>query len=284
MSGLGPVAGLAALLGAGAAVACGLYLAGLWRDVTRPPRRGLGWALGQGLAASPSDLGLAFAERTVELPDARMPCWWVTGRGDDPREVVILLHGHGRSRWDSLRRIGPWAECASLVVLPDLRGHGEAPGRSSLARREAGDVAMLVAEVLRERPEARITLAGHSLGAVVAIHAAARCEADGAPVVAVVAWGPYDRVRTPFEARLRLRGLPIRPFSDAVLWLLDRADGPERATHEAAALLGRTELRVMADAADGVSPVSDAEAIRAACPGARLEVTSGVAHADLGTC
>jgi pimeloyl-ACP methyl ester carboxylesterase len=283
VSGLGPVAGLAALLGAGAAVAGGLYLAGLWRDVTRPPRRALGWALGQGLAASPSDLGLDFTERTVELADARMPCWWIAGRGDDPREVVILLHGHGRSRWDSLRRVAPWAERAALLVLPDLRGHGEAPGRSSLARREAGDVAVLAAEVLRERPEARITLAGHSLGAVVAIHAAARCEADGVPVARVVAWGPYDRVRTPFEARLRLRGLPVRPFSDAVLWLIDRADGPERATHESAALLRRTELRVTADATDSVSPVADAEAITAACPGARLDVSAGVAHADLGT-
>lgn len=283
MSGLGPVAGLAALLGTGTAIAGALYLAGLWRDVTRPPRRALGWALGQGLAASPDDLGLAHEERTLELPGARMPCWWIAGRGDDPREVVILLHGHGRSRWDSLRRAGPWAARASLLVLPDLRGHGEAPGRSALARREAGDVALLVAEVLRERPDARITLAGHSLGAVVAIHAAARCEAAGAPVHRVVAWGPYDRVRTPFEARLRLRGLPVRPFSGLVLRLLHRADGPETATHEAASRLRATALLVSADEEDAVSPATDARAIADACPGARLEVTRGVAHADLGT-
>ena len=283
MSGIGPVAGLAALLGAGAGVASLLYLAGIWRDVTRPPRRAMGWALGQGLAASPSDLGLAFEERTIELPDARMPCWWVAGRGGDPREVAILLHGHGRSRWDSLRRIRPWAERASLVVLPDLRGHGEAPGRSTLARREADDVATLVAEVLREHPASRITLAGHSLGAVVAIHAAAKCEATGTPVTAVVAWGPYDRVRTPFEARLRLRGLPVHPFSDAVLWLLDRRDGPERATHESAARLRRTELRISADSSDVVSPVADAMAIAAARPGTPVELTAGIAHADLGT-
>lgn len=284
MSGIGPVAGLAALLGAGAGAASLLYLAGLWNDVTRPPRRALGWALGQGLAASPSDLGLAFEERTIELPDARMPCWWVAGRGDDAREVVILLHGHGRSRWDSLRRIRPLAERASLVVLPDLRGHGEAPGRSTLAKREADDVATLVAEVLRERPDARITIAGHSLGAVVAIHAAARCELSGTPVAGVVAWGPYDRVRTPFEARLRLRGLPVRPFSSIVLRLLDRADGPERATRDSAAALRRTLLSLAADATDAVSPVADAEEIAAARPGTPVKVSTGIAHADLGTC
>lgn len=283
MSGLGPVAGLAALFGAGAGIASLAYLAGLWKDVTRPPRRGLGWALGQGLAASPSDLGLDFQERTIELGGTHMPCWWVAGRGDDPRAVTILLHGHGRSRWDSLRRLGPAAERASLVVLPDLRGHGEAPGRSTLARREADDVATLVAEVLRERPGARITIAGHSLGAVVAIHAAARCESGSIPVAGVVAWGPYDRVRTPFEARLRLRGLPVRPFSSVVLWLLDRADGPERATRDSAAELRRTALTVTADTTDTVSPLADAAAIAAARPGTPVTQSTGIPHADLGT-
>jgi hypothetical protein len=279
---LGAVAGFAALLGAGAGLAGGAYVAGIWKDVTRPPRRGMGWAVGQGLAASPGDLGLAFEERTVETPDVRVPCWWITGRGPADKAVVVV-HGHGRSRWDSLRRVPALADRFGLLVLPDLRGHGDAPGRSALARREHRDVCFVAATVERERPDARITLAGHSLGAVAAIHAAACLTRSPNPPERVIAWGPYDRVRTPFEARLRLRGLPAGPFSGIVLALLDRAEGPETPTVASAAMLGRTALEIHADELDEVSPARDARAIAAACPGATLHLTRGVAHADLGT-
>jgi pimeloyl-ACP methyl ester carboxylesterase len=278
---LAAAAGLAGLLAAGACVAGTAYVAGIWRDVTRPPRRGMGWALGQGIAASPADLGLDFEERTVDAPGTSMPCWWITGRGPAD-EVTVLLHGHGRSRWDSLRRVPGLADRAGLVVLPDLRAHGDAPGRSSLARREAADVCALLAEIERERPGARITLAGHSLGAVVAIHAAAQREQAGAPLRRVVAWGPYERVRTPFETRLRLRGLPAGPFAGIVLAALERLDGPELPTSASAARLHRTELEIHADELDAVSPLRDAHAIAAARPGARVHASRGVAHADLG--
>ena len=275
--------GFGVLLGAGAALAGGMYLAGMWNDVMRPSRRGLGWALGQGFAASPEDLGLTFTERMHEFPGCTMPAWWVAGRAPESGKAVILLHGHGRSRWDSLRRIQPIAAGAALVVVPDLRGHGDAPGRSTLARREPEDVALLVAAVEAEHPGLRIVIAGHSLGAVVAIHAAALRADAGAPIHAVTAWGPYDRVRTPFEARLRLRGIPVWPFSDAILACWRLLDGQERATHASAAALRTTRLQLHADEFDAVSPVADAEHIAAACPGATLERSSGIAHADLGT-
>ena len=277
------VLGFAVLLGAGAALAGGVFLAGMWNDVMRPSRRGLGWALGQGLATSPEDLGLTFTERTHEFPGCTMPAWWVAGRAPESGVAVILLHGHGRSRWDSLRRIQPIAEGAALVVVPDLRGHGDAPGRTTLARREPEDVTMLVAAIEAEHPGLRIVIAGHSLGAVVAIHAAALRAEAGSPIHAVTAWGPYDRVRTPFEARLRLRGIPVWPFSHAILACWRMLDGRERATHASAAALRTTRLQLHADEFDAVSPVADAEEIAAACPGATLERSSGIAHADLGT-
>ena len=284
MTGALPAAlGFATLLGTGAALAGGTYLVGLWQDVTRPPRRAMGWALGQGLPSSPEDLGLQFRERTHAFPGCTMPAWWITGRAPASRRAVVILHGHGRSRWDSLRRVGPWIDQAALVVMPDLRGHGDAPGRSALARREPTDVCALIAEIEAEHPGITITLVGHSLGAVVAIHAAAARAAGGAPIDAVVAWGPYDRVRTPFEARLRLRGLPARPFSTAILKLIDRLDGPETPTHEAAAAAGATRLTIHADDLDMVSPTADALAIAAANPAASIARSCGIPHADLGT-
>jgi pimeloyl-ACP methyl ester carboxylesterase len=279
---LHPVLGLAALLSVGALVAWGLYAAGVWREAVRPPRRGMAWALAQGLPASPADLGLAFEERTVRGPEAPVPGWWVEGRGPADGPTVILVHGHGRSRWDSLRRIGPWIERSPLVVLVDLRGHGDAEGPSTLGRREHVDLEAVVAEAERRRPGAPVELVGHSLGAVVAIRTAARRAAAGAPLAAVHAYGPYERTRTPLEARLRARGLPARPASDLVLALAARRWGAEEATSGAAAALGPTRLEAWADALDDVSPVDDAHAIAARSPGAAVTVTEGVAHGDLG--
>lgn len=279
---LHPALGLVALLSVGAAVAWGLYVAGVWRDAVRPPRRGLAWALAQGLPASPADLGLAFEERTVRGPEATVPGWWIAGRGPAEGPTVVLVHGHGRSRWDSLRRIGPWVERSPLVILVDLRGHGDAEGPSTLGRREHLDLEAVVAEAERRRPGAAVELVGHSLGAVVAIRTAARRTAARAPLAAVHAFGPYERTRTPLEARLRARGLPARPASDVVLALAGGRWGPEEPTSDAAAALGPTRLEAWADAFDDVSPAGDARAIAARAPGATLMITEGIPHGDLG--
>ena len=274
--------GFATLLGAAALLVSGAYLRGLWNDAVRPARRSMGWALGQGLPASPEDLSLQSEERNTVLSDGVMPAWWIRGRAPQSGRAVIVLHGHGRSRWDSLRRIGQYAQEAALIVTPDLRGHGDAPGRCALARREAGDVCILMAAIEAEYPGIRITLVGHSMGAVVAIHAAAQRAAAGAPIEEVIAWGAYDRVATPLNARLKLRSLPARPFSDAILWMCTRINGPEHATQNAAALLGSTRLTLHADSLDAVSPLADSEAIAKALPRATLHCSTGVPHSDLG--
>jgi len=282
MERLADVAGFAGLLALGAGVAWALYALGAWRDATRPPRRTLGWALAQGIPADPGDLGFAFEDASVRADGAAVPCWWITGRGGEGAPVVVMLHGHGRSRWDSLRRASPWLGRAALVALPDLRGHGDAPGRGTLGRREPADVVRVVAEAEARAPGHPVIIVGHSLGAVVAIHAAALRARAGAPVAEVHAFGPYDRVCTPFAARLRARGLPARPVVGAVLALVDALDGAEAPTQDSAAELGPTRLVAWADALDPVSPAADARAIAARAPHAELHVTDGVPHTELG--
>lgn len=282
MERLADVAGFAGLLALGAGVAWALYALGAWRDATRPPRRTLGWALAQGLPADPGDLGFAFEDASVRADGAAVPCWWITGRGGEGAPVVVMLHGHGRSRWDSLRRASPWLGRAALVALPDLRGHGDAPGRGTLGRREPADVVRVVAEAEARAPGHPVIIVGHSLGAVVAIHAAALRARAGAPVAEVHAFGPYDRVCTPFAARLRARGLPARPVVGAVLALVDALDGAEAPTQDSAAELGPTRLVAWADALDPVSPAADARAIAARARHAELHLTDGIPHAELG--
>ena len=282
MERLSDVAGFAGLLALGAGVAWALYAFGAWRDAVRPPRRTLGWALAQGLPADPGDLGFTFEDAAVRTDGTAMPCWWIAGRGGAGAPIVVLLHGHGRSRWDSLRRASAWVERAALVALPDLRGHGDAPGRGSLGRREPADVVRVLAEAEARAPGHPVILVGHSLGAVVAIHAAALRARAGVPVAEVHAFGPYDRVSTPFAARLRARGLPTRPVVGAVLALIDALDGHETPTHASAAALGTTRLVVWMDERDLVSPASDARAIASSVPHGELRVTDGIPHAELG--
>lgn len=274
--------GFAGLLGLGALAAWGLYALGAWQDAVRPRRRTLAWALAQGLPADPAELGLPFEDAPARGPDGPVPCWWVAGRGGAGAPVVVVVHGHGRSRWDSLRRIGPWIDRASLIALPDLRGHGEAAGRSTLGRREPRDLEAVVAEAEARRPGSPAVLVGHSLGAVVAIHAAAARAAAGAPVAEVHAFGPYDRVATPFAARLRARGLPPWPVVRPVLALLRALDGPEVRTQDAAARVGTARIVAWADELDRTSPADDARAIASRAPDASLRLTRGVPHADLG--
>jgi pimeloyl-ACP methyl ester carboxylesterase len=282
MERLADVAGFAGLLALGAGVAWALYALGAWRDAVRPPRRTLGWALAQGLPADPGDLGCAFEDASVPTDGSVVPCWWIAGNGGAGTPIVVVLHGHGRSRWDSLRRASPWIERAALVVLPDLRGHGDAPGRGTLGRREPADVVRVLAEAEARVPGHPVILVGHSLGAVVAIHAAALRARAGAPVAEVHAFGPYDRVATPFAARLRARGLPARPVVGAVLALVDALDGLETPTHASATAIGPTRLVVWADERDPVSPASDARSIASSVPHGELRVTDGVPHAELG--
>ena len=96
--------------------------------------------------------------------------------GEVPFPGVVMCHGLGSDR----RAMKPCAQqiarhgVAALVF--DFRGHGRSEGK--LDGNEAQDVIAAV-QFLRQRPEidaGRIALAGHSLGAMAAINAAAEVE------------------------------------------------------------------------------------------------------------
>ena len=277
------VLGFGVLLATGTAVASAVYVAGLWKETLRPTRRTTAWALTRGLPAAPDERGWTATEQRFPRADGgTTPAWVIQGQAPHSGRVAVLLHGHNRSRWDSLRRAAPWVETCALVVLPDLRGHGESEGRSTLGRAEAADMDLLLAELAALHPGARFVLAGHSMGAVVAIHAAARAAArNSVPVERVEAWGPYQAVLTPFRAHVALRNLPVGPYPALVLALVRLLDGPETPTTVSAAAV-IAPLVIHADSTDSTSPVAGAQAIAAAAPQGTLHVTHGVPHADLG--
>jgi len=108
------------------------------------------------------------------------------GRG----RPLVLVHGWATSGRVLLGLAGSLSGVAR-VVLPDLRGHGSSPppeGPFSIDDHGA-DVARLVRELGGEPP----LLAGWSLGALVALAASARLEADGVAVAGLALLAPTAR-------------------------------------------------------------------------------------------
>jgi pimeloyl-ACP methyl ester carboxylesterase len=275
-----PWLGLALLL---LAALCVLWLWGgfliAW-DAMHPPRKGFAWALGTGRPGSPEALGVHFKETTLPgLDGTPCPAWRMKG-GDDGGPILLMLHGWGRSRWDSLARVSPLLPLVREAWLPDLPAHGEHAGRRSwVGVREPEAVAAMAAEIAARNPGARIVLMGHSLGAGVAIRAAAR--AGSLPIAGVIALAPYRDLRSPIPGRMRMQDVPSQPFTALGIAML-RAAGcmDEPLERDAAAL--HLPLLVIACEADRISPAADAETIAAAAPDASLLVIAGDRHDEPG--
>jgi pimeloyl-ACP methyl ester carboxylesterase len=284
--------GFAFLLVSATGLAVAIYLWTLVREALHPPAGGMAFALARGLPSTPDDIGLASRAFTVTCADgATLPVWEVARDAsaiDDstagtPRVRVVLLHGWGRSRIDSLGRLQPFLTPDSVVYLPDLRGHGDAARgasgkrqRTTLGTREVEDIDRLIAAL----PPGPVVLAGHSLGATIAIRVAASGN-ERDRVRGVIAIAPYDTVRTPIGARLAARELPGGPLLDAAMAILQMRGIVPSSTVEAARSL-RVPLVVLQGEHDRLSPRVEAEAIVAAAPAgtASLVLFPDTEHAD----
>ena len=244
----------------------------------RPPRHTVGYAVAHGLAADPGERGLEFEAWTLERPDgATLAVWEV--RTDqrsaisdrEPRTgnrqplTAVFVHGWGQSRIDMLARIEPWDALCDRLVLYDLRGHGETQG--GLSRLGHGEERDLLA-LLERLGEGPVVLVGHSMGAVIAIAAAARAAAPGG-IIGVVAYAPYCDFHESLRRRMRSVDYPARPVTDlAILWL--RLGGVRhRDLIRAVSALG-TPLLVVARTEDQLHGLEDARRIVEAATSATL--------------
>ena len=293
-----------------AAVAAGAitttYTVAIAREANRPRRATYAWALAHHSAASPAEvpgvrtwhegstalhtMGLARAAHPTSPayatsptratpPSARsivLPWWLVEGQGSG---TMLVIHGWGRSRWDSLRRLPGLLEHAASIVLPDLRGHGEAPGTTSIGHSDHLDLDQVIASVT-SAPASRataggLTLVGHSMGAMVATRLAALLAARGTPARRLVLMAPYDSLIVPMANRLRVRGLPAGPFAATAAWWLARGEEPLHRT------LARVQCPVIAlgGELDAVTTPSDVR--HAAAPHETL-IEPGIDHANVG--
>ncbi len=284
--------GLAILLLIALAVLGVLLAAMLVHGATHPPRHTAGYALAHSLACDPGELDLRFEPWTLDRPDgAKLPVWEIAcrkahgvhavgfeerGSNRRPLLTVVFLHGWGRSRIDLLARIRPWTELCDRLVLYDLRGHDESTGGPSrLGCDEDTDLIAL----LERLGDARFILVGYSMGAVIAISAAAADDAVCRRIVGLITYGPYIDFHTSLRRRLGAAGLPTRPLTDlTMLWFRLRGLRQHRTLEDAARL--HCPLLVIRGDEDRISPAHHAEMIVARAPDAVLHTAQGAGHSD----
>ncbi len=251
----------------------------LWGSM-HPPRTGPGTALARGLPADPGDLGLHAEQWWLDRPDgARLPVWEIATDAQPTTDglTAVFVHGWAMSRYDMLGRLDPYRQFCERIVLYDLRGHGDATGAPS---RIGHDEQYDLLELLNRLGDTRLVLVGLSMGAVIALHAAA--EADDAMknrIAGIVAYGPYTKLHESLRGRLRVQQMPTRPMTDLMMLLL-RAIGIRHRDLITHVRNVRCPLLVVHGRNDRISPLRHAEEIVDAAADAALHEIADAEHLD----
>jgi uncharacterized protein len=173
------------------------------------------------LERTPADLGFQFETVAIDAPGASLAGWFIPARGGAPGPGVVLVHG-----WESARdRMLPLAlvlnACGFHVLAVDVRGHG-ANAREELpvSGGEFGADALAAFRAIIDRPEVTAAaIAGHSMGGIGAILAAAADPRVAALVSTSAPADPYRLTRQTF----RLAHLPLSdPIAYPLAWLTTR--------------------------------------------------------------
>lgn len=166
---------------------------------------------------SPFELGIPWQQ--VRLPTANgetLSGWWLIR--PESKRVVICCHGYRGNKTDLLGvGAGLWRNGYNALLF-DYRGHGEHVGtRVTLGYRELEDALASVHFVFDTVPEAEVGIIGYSMGAAVALMAAAR----DSRIRAVVADSPFAAQRNPVKLRMQ-QTLRAGWSGDPILFLADQ--------------------------------------------------------------
>ena len=277
--------GLLGLLGFGLALLITLLSLMLMREMRRPPRRTAAYAIARQIAADPGDLNLQYEEWTLERPDgAKLPVWEIPGQRSNGFEheplTAIFVHGWGHSRIDSLGRIQPFLPLVDRIVMYDLRGHGDSSGGlSRLGDDEHFDLLALIERLGGER----FVLIGHSMGAVIAIHAAlleCRGRNPESRIAGVIAYAPYCEFHVSLRGRLRVAGYPRRPITDlALAGLALTGIRPSNLRDQEIAEV-KCPLLLIHGQDDIVTPIAHGRRLSSMCANVTLHEIAGANHTD----
>jgi len=254
-------------------------------EAVRPQRRTAAYAVARGLPCDPADAGLGFEPWTLDRPHGvRLAVWDVAPCTGEPAEnrvfTVVFVHGWGQSKIDMLARHSPYDSFARRMIFYDLRGHGESSG---LCRLGSGEDVDDLLELLNRVGDREYLLVGHSMGAVVSIHAAARDrDASRNQVRGIVCYGAYTSTLIPLANRLKALRQPSLILPDLALLLLRCIGIRDVRTRTWAAALDIPVLFIQGGR-DRITPMEDVQAIAAAAADARLEILPEAGHIDAHT-
>jgi len=267
--------GLLTLLGVAAAIIAVLGTGVLIWRLGHPPRKTMGVALARGLPADPEAIGFKAEALSLELADGTAtPGWWVEG-GNPAGPVLIFVHGWADSRYGSLAWLPLVAPRASACVLWCLRAHGDSPaGRFTGGPREEADVRGIVREVAERAGPRPVVLIGWSMGAGIAIGAAA---AGDLPVAGVVGDGVYRRPLDAPAGLLRAHGWPSEPFCTLARLVFALTGGPRYDRARDAARLDCPLLLLHAEN-DALCSMEGARVIAEAAEAGERVVFEGCGH------
>ena len=183
----------------------------------RPRRRTADFYRALGAPTHPADLGLSCEERTIRTDDGLLLSTWIIPADPPIKGTIIYLHGVGDCKIDGLRAAALFHAKRYTTVLYDSRRHGESQGRfCTYGFYEKFDVMRVIDAVFpdEKNPSQRIGLFGTSMGAAVALQAAAL---DGR-ISAVLAENSFATLRSIFDDyQKRMIKLPFHYLRNLVI-------------------------------------------------------------------
>jgi uncharacterized protein len=272
-------ASIVPLLASAALGAAGCVFGAAWYVTTRvSPRHPRHYS--DSYTFTPWELGVPYETISLRSADGlSLTGWWLPR--PESRGVVIGSHGHSGSK-DDLLGIGTSAWRAGFnVLLFDYRGRGDSdPWPHSLVSREVDDLLAAVAYAQGRVAGARIGVVGFSMGAAVAIMAAAREPA----IAALVADSSFTAVAdvVAHGVRQTFGGLPPAPLIRAADEMLARRHGyrfTQARPIDAVGAISPRPILIIHGEGDSTVPVAQAQRLFAAAGEPRqLWVVAGVEH------
>lgn len=193
---------------------------------------------------------------------------WIRPRPKGGRHVaVLMLHGNGASRTSSITRVGPYEDCALMLI--SLRAHGDSSGeRNDVGYSARWDVVEAVKELRQRAPDCEIVVQGASLGSAAAVFAMPEL---GRSVDGYILECPYQDLPTAVSNRMeiylpwpldRLAYLGMEATSPLVLPDFRRISPLETISK----VPSRTPVLILAGGLDRRARPEEAEALRERIP------------------
>lgn len=232
-------------------------------------------------ATTPADVGLPYERVSFSTDDGiDLVAWWMPA--DAARGIVIVLHGYGDSKNQSLA-VAPFLHDAGYSVLaPDMRAHGESGGdHTTVGLDEVADVQAALRYVQERQPEApeKLAFLGFSMGAATALNAAPTYKIVDA-VIADSAFATLTNIASNSITHFTdLPKYPFGPLSVRIASVMVKQDIADNAPIASAAR-GSAPILVIQGLDDTIAfPHDDGEAIASVAPGgSELWLVPGATH------